>query len=214
MNDVNKELENVKSKYKKIIKIIVLLIILLIIFFSTKLIYTYNIISKILYTNYNVDLGNNYKLTVYKGKDREIESITYYKNNVKKTILNNDENHVGFCTNDKIYSIWKDSKVYECYDNPEKDNKKVSFINYYSLGINGPTSKDVWEFILYNNIKIQNEAEFKVIEMNPYKLWVDKETYLIKKEKLWEQVREYIVEKDVVTDEDIKLIDLSDYKEI
>lgn len=218
--EINEELEEVKTKYKNIIKTIIFLIILLVVFLVIKLIYTYNVVSRVFYSNYKIDFGDNYKITVYKGTEKKIQDITYCKDNIRKIVRNLDETEcVIYCTKDKIYSIWPDSKAYECYDNSTKEDiNKITLINYYAIGINGPTSKDIWDFIKYGNIRIgkeiDNNKEYITIQDDAYKLWVDKETYLIKKEKLNGQITENLIEKDIVTDEDIKMIDLSEYSEI
>lgn len=214
------ELKNIKKKYKNYLKFIFIILLLLFIFFVIKFIYTYNIVSKILYTNYKVDLGDNYKITVYRGKEKKIESTTYYKNNVRKIVKDMDGTvQIGYCVDDKIYSIWPNSKVYEYYKNESEDEiKKISFINYHSIGINEPISNDVWDFVKNGKIKIGKEieenTEYITMQSDAYKLWVDKETYLVRKEKLWGQITEKVIEKDVVTDEDVEMMDLSEYEEL
>lgn len=206
-----KKLESQYNKYMKIIKVILLIILFVALIFATRFIYCFSLANKILHANYIDILSKNYKktyFTTFNDSPTEDSSITYYyKDGV--TVM-----EASFF---KSYSI--DGKIYDFY--PNSDEKKYSVHEY--------VESDKWEDFNFPR-KIATIAVYAstfytcdigheelngekciVFKDENNKVYYNAETFLQVRDDNSNSITDITYEFDVVTDEDIKLPDLSEY---
>lgn len=221
--DDNKEkLKKVKIEYSKIIKIILVIIIVIAVSFMIKFIYVFNVLKRNLKAESN--FGNNYKIIyneIHGDSKQEIQ--VYCKDDLKMIVIKTDSN-VSYCIPNERnymdeYNLNLEEKTYRTYKN-FADLPFESYYEYYTIMRvakieNTNLLKTAFEYINKIGKEEYNAKKYIVLTNNGYKYWVDPETYYIKRKKYEDQITEYItIEKNTVTDKDIKIPDLSDYQEI
>lgn len=210
----NEEVKKIKSQYKKILNLVFTLLAIIIIIFTINFIRTYSKFYKILKNNIGVDLGDNYKITTYIDGD---VIYTYCKNGIIKTVRNIDKVNeiISIQTNEKSYIILEKSK--EFWDMPNI-NREVNKANLMSIMLleEDITIKNIVTWMITENISIEKEVyegkKYIVLNMEMTKLWVNPETYYIEREMNFGQEFKNKIEKNVVTDKDVEIPKLEEYK--
>ena len=206
---MHKEVKIVKSKYKKMKLTILFIPLFIILVYIRNLLTTALQVQNILQNNVAVDLGNNYQLTrTYNGST----NTTYYKDDIYNCVFS-DSTYGLYSKDNEIYDLMYETREYR------KINSEYSFglpynvtlLNYLSVDKAFVASlKDIILFVCQNNIKLHteiiNNQKYLVTEIKNTgsKWWINADTYLVEKEDHQGQIVEQKVEKNVVTDEDIK----------
>ncbi len=223
IDDNKKMLEKVKIEYSKIIKIVLVIIIVIALLFSIKFIYVFNVLKRNLKAE--LSLGNNYKIIyneIHGDSKQEIQ--VYCKEDLKMIVSKTDDDSVSYSIPNEnrymtLYNINLKEKTYKKYENA-MDLLFESYFKYFNT-IRLTKIEDISLLktsLEYINKIGREEYEGKnyiVLQNNGYKYWIDPETYYMKIKKYEDQITEYItIEKNTVTDKDMKIPDLSDYQEI
>ena len=203
------EVKIIKSKYKKMRLIILLILLFIVVVYVTSLLITALRVQNVLQNNVAVDLGNNYKFTrTYNG----ISNATYYKDGICNYVFS-DGKYGLYEKDNEIYQVMYETKEYQKINSENFLNisSTVSLLNYVAMDEEYVNSlKDMIVFVYQANVKFDTETinnqKYLVVEMKAFgeKLWVNADTYLVEKENMQGQVTEQKIEKNVVTDEDIK----------
>lgn len=208
-------MENKKMKlWKKILIIVLILCVVLVIFITRKFVIISNLANKateyVDRTNYlavvqslqngNVNILKSYNkdgnylttMQVY-GKDIQSERglIVYNKDNEKIGIIQSGQEKIAIIDGSVI--------------------GEVNIVNIFSTDDN--TIQQL-QFAMMSRITTDNynNIECYLIELDNWKMWVDKDTGLIIREINGELVTERVYEFDIVKDEDIAKPDISDCK--
>ncbi len=211
------ELEKVKaqySRYIKIIKLIALVLLIIVVILLSKTIYKFSIVYRMVENNVWMDLGDNYKITTYDEKTGNVKLAQYYNNDIKKIV--DDSENESYLTSDKWYCVSVEYKEYSIItDNivqllyvPKESlflqetylNERLQKMQAIKSGMNYDIGKEN-----YNN------KEYVILYTDYYKYYIDKEDFIIKYKKSGNDFYRYEIETNVVTDEDVKIPDLSDY---
>lgn len=209
IKNTDEEVKIVKSKYKKMRRIILLIILLIILAYVGNLVITTLRIQHVLQSNVGIDLGNNYKITRY---DNGNINTVYYKNGIFSNVFANGK-YGMYKKNNEVFQVMYESKQYKKIDfgNFFDNSTSVNLLNYLGIEKEYLSSlKNMLVFVYQANVKFSSEVidnqKYFVIEMKAFgeKLWVNADTYLIEKENMDGQIIEQKIEKNVVTDEDIK----------
>lgn len=214
------ELEKVKSEYNKYIKIIKVLIIIFAIVASiilVKNLFKLGIAYKIVQNNVWMDLGDNYKITVYDEKTNEVTSTKYFKNDiVRENLTLNNIDH--FITNDStLYWIIHDKKEYQILSESIYRiiyNPKVSLYFYgESSASEIYQKKNCIEKIMKHKLYIEkyNEKQYIVSDIGYNKYYFDLSDFILRYKTNGNDMNRYEIEKGVVTDEEVTIPDLSTY---
>lgn len=211
------ELEKVKkeySKYMKIIKTIIIILLIIATILLGRTIYKFCILNKIVDKNVCMDLGDNYKITTYNELDNSIFLTQYYKNNMKRsTSKDGEENYISNDTmylivpRDMEYSIIKSEGINLMY------NKKESLL----FGTVYEDENFQKKSSLKNGMKYKlsseeyNNENYMTLELGRYKYYIDKEDFIIKYKKDGNEFYRYEIEKNIVTDEEVAIPNLSGY---
>ncbi len=188
----------------KIVLFFILIIILALLFYLIRNIIIFNNFKN---ANNRI-LGNNYK--VEEVEENGKRKITYiFKDGIR--IHQNDDRYLWFDDNNR-YLIIPDSQEYIIVPlnmpGPWFDNN-VSVLNF--LVSNTLCSSNAFSVIIGKE-KINN-VEYITIGNKNGKVYLD-ENYKIKKELFNEIMYNYNIEVDTVTDEEVKMPDLINFKEI
>lgn len=214
------ELEKVKSEYNKYIKIIKVLIIIFAIVASiilVKNLFKLGIAYKIVQNNVWMDLGDNYKITVYDEETNEVTKTTYFKNDiVRENLTSNNIDY--FITNDStLYWIIHDKKEYQIlseYIYRIIYNPKVSLYSYgESSASETYQKKSCIEKIMKHKLYIEkyNEKQYIVSDIGYNKFYFDLSDLILRYKTNGNDMNRYEIEKGVVTDEDVTIPELSTY---
>lgn len=211
------ELEKVKkeySKYMKIIKTIIIILLIIATILLGRTIYKFCILNKIVDKNVCMDLGDNYKITTYNELNNSIFLTQYYKNNMKRsTSKDGEENYISNDTmylivpRDMEYSIIKSEGINLMY------NKKESLL----FGTVYEDENFQKKSSLKNGMKYKlsseeyNNENYMTLELGRYKYYIDKEDFIIKYKKDGNEFYRYEIEKNIVTDEEVAIPNLSGY---
>ena len=203
------EVKIVKSKYKKMRLTILLILLFIILIYIGNLLITALQVQSILQNNVSVDLGNNYKLTrTFNGNT----NTTYYKDGIYNCVFS-DSTYGLYGKDNEIYDVMYETKEYQKLNSEYSFSLpyNVTLLNYLSVDKEFVASlKDIMLFVCQDNIKLHteiiNNQKYLVTEIKASgsKWWVNSDTYLVEKEDHQGQIVEQNVEKNVVTDEDIK----------
>jgi len=214
----NKEVKQIKKKYKKLKDILLIIIFIILVLLIINFIHDFIIFEKVVKNNAFVYLGENYKIT---SEDNGQERIIYYKDGVRKGITRNKNNEV-VSFNDIAYLIMHDEKQY--YTNDEmmllhgSNDGKENLFMYMGWSEESLDKIDILKTMITSFVRVGKEEykgkQYITVQMNMYKIWVNPDTYYIEKENLDGQIGEKTIEKNVVTDEDMQVPDLTEYKEI
>lgn len=227
--DYKEELEKIEIKYKKLKKSVLVVLLLILIVFCISTLYKFIILRKVADNNINIDVGNNYKLT---RKTDDYTSTTFVKDGIYKTV--NEREGDIIITNVFADNKWhsfvevKDSaengKIKTYYY--ERNQETKMFLNRTSLSSNYMMMYDeqsasekvgnmgILQTILAGNVEIKstkyNEKDcYKIIHDSHYMI-VDKKDFVA----INDNGVEIKLEKGVVTDEEIKMPDINEYKNV
>lgn len=204
-----KKLETQYNKYMKIIKIILLTILFIFIIFLCRFVYLCYIHYNIIYHANFGAIKNNCKVTssTFRPENPEDVTSTTYYNKDGLYSMKFSNNFMLFHVDDKIYHINPFGKTYSVGDYEVEALEDYSFVKNFSiiciLAYNGFTDTIRYE-------KIDNE-KYLTISSNNSKAWYNVDTFLLERREGPTIIEEYSYEFDVVTDEDVKLPDLSEY---
>ncbi len=209
INGSEEEVRIIKSKYKKMRFIILLILLAILVFYIGNLFITALQVQNILQKNVAVDLGNNYKLTT---TSDGYTNITYYKDGIYYYTFSNHKYGI-YCKGNEIYEVLYGRKEYRKIDTENflTNPSNVNLLTYVGMDKEFANSlKHVLVFVYQANVKLDMEIihnqKYLVTELKAFgeKLWVNADTYLVEKENHQGHIIEQKVEKNVVTDEDIK----------
>lgn len=203
------EVKKIKSSYKKLRRTILLILLFIVIVYMGNLLITALRVQNVLQNNVAVDLGNNYKfIRTFNGRT----NVTYYKDGICNNVFS-DGKYGLYKKDNEIYQVMYETKEYQKINSENFLNisSTVSLLNYVAMDKEYVDSlKDMIIFVYQANVKFDTETinsqKYLVIEMKAFgeKLWINADTYLVEKEDMQGQVTEQKIEKNVVTDEDIK----------
>ncbi len=209
---MNEEVIKVKNKYKKMKRIILIVLLAAILIYAGNLLIAALRIQRIFINNANIDLGNNYKHTV---TDGNVQTITYHKDEITNVTYANGKS--GLYTDGKeYYFVSYEEKEYIRRDDIKQfvasPTEKMSLFNYWGAFDDDyiHSLKNMIVTAFQANAKfdteIIDEQKYEVINMQRfgYTLWINTANHFIEKENMQGQIVEQKIEKNVVTDEDIK----------
>lgn len=218
------ELEKVKKQYNKYIKIIKILIIIFAIIASIILVknmFKLGIAYKLVQNNVWMDLGDNYKITVYDEKTNEITSTKYFKNNTMRvTDGMTDTITEHFITPDYLeYWIVPEKREYAI---PSMPVEIVKILYNHKASLFSPEAQVASEFLQKKNciekimkhklyLEKYNEKQYIVSDVGYNKYYFDLSDFILRYKTNGNNLSRYEIEKNVVTDEEITLPDISDY---
>lgn len=212
------EVNMVKRKYKKIKRTILLIsAFILVIIVGNRFITTLRL-QQILKKNIGINLGTNYKITRI---ENGMENIIYSKDGIYCQVMNHKNGL--FAKDDKIYFVNYETKQYQLLDSSfiELPSSSLVFLNYFWIEESSIHSfKDMLFLVYESKVKfgseIINDVKYITIEMKAIgeKIWIHPDTNLVEKENMHGQILEQKVEKNVVTDENIKAPWELDFTEI
>ena len=209
----HEEVKVIKKQYKKMRNIILICLSIFIILFAIKFLHDFVIIHKVLKVNY-ADLGDNYKITFYENQLQTPRYI-YYKDGITKYLLPNAPSNIVITKDGYLYVIQTEKKTYTKFENVLGNSKGVS-LSYMSFGVDMDI-QHILQFMILERCKVSKE-EYKnqnyiTLQFGMYKMWINPTTYYVEKEIFSGQVTEKVIEKNVVTEEDIKMPNLEGYTE-
>lgn len=209
---MNKEVVMVKNKYKKMRRIILVILLAIILIYGGNLLITALRIQRIFINNVNIDLGNNYKYTVMNGN---VQTITYHKDEITNVTYANGK--TGLYTDGKeYYFLSYEEKEYTRRDEIKEfvssSTDKMSLLNYWGTFEDDyiHSLKNMIVLTFQSNAKFSSEIidgqKYEVIKMKGfgYTWWVNADNHFIEKENMQGQIVEQKIEKNIVTDEDVK----------
>lgn len=208
---MNEEVVMVKNKYKKMRRIILIILLVIILIYAGNILITALRIQRVFIDNTNVDLGDNYKLTRV---HNDLQTITYYKDGITNVLYTNGKNSL-YVKDNQYYYISYDKKEYVQRNDIKEfvePSSTVSLLNYWGTFEDGyvHSLKNMIELTFQANAKFSTEningQKYEVIEMKGMgdTLWINKDNHFIEKEDMQGQIVEQKIEKNVVTDEDVK----------
>lgn len=221
------ELEKVKSEYNKYIKIIKVLIIIFAIVASiilVKNLFKLGIAYKIVQNNVWMDLGDNYKITVYDEKTNEVTSTKYFKNDIVRIVdvfMNETTEH--FITPDYIdYWLIPGEKEYAISSMPVEI---VKIVYNHKANLFSPEAQVLSEFLQKKNsiekimkhklyLEKYNEKQYIVSDLGYNKYYFDLSDFILRYKTNGNDMNRYEIEKGVVTDEEVTIPDLSTYRNL
>lgn len=198
---------------KKVLKIVGIIILLIVVLFATNIVrklIIFNKIGNVLEKTANTEnyYAEKYSfqgktLNIVKSYNKDgnyLTKINIYGDNIGKrslTVYEKDGEQVGIIEsgNDKV-ALLHDNVV----------GGHVEFVNYRELEVS------FWEKLFYAaKLKVENEKDSYVIEVDEnFKVWIDKETGLIKRQINNETVVDSYYEFNNVTDDQIQRPDTAD----
>lgn len=211
------------KKYKKkmrILKSILLIVALFAITFLGTKVYKWQLLMKFVNHNVNYDLGNNYRIIQ---KDGNTGNITekLYKDGISFIKFKNNNSSIWEDANQKYVIIHGDKKYYILDKNsPPTGLDNTATLLSYLLMTEGSSndSLQIFSYVFTHNISISTEKygehECYVVKLDESKFWVDKTSLFIIREDFNKESTETTVETNTLTDEDIKLPDISEYERI
>lgn len=212
----NEEVKKLKTKYKKMKYSIIIPIVLVIVILAIMFVYNTLTIQKILKENVLLDLGDNYKYTTVNytiaNPEDKVESQIYHKDGIVSIVLQNGK-YGMIKDGETTYQIMYETKEYRVIEDGlmmgDNDN---TLLNYFMIGKDEVNSFwKIAEMVYKVRVVIGREKDengsYYVVNFLGFdeKFYVNKETYLIDKNVFDDRIMETKTEKDVVTDEDIKL---------
>lgn len=212
-------LKKYKCKMRLFKSILLIIAILIIIFLGVKL-YKWCLLLKLFNHNVNYDLGNNYRIIQ---KDANTGDVTerLYKDGISFIKFKNNNSAIWADDSQKYIIIFKDKKYY-IVDNsqpPTGLDNTVSLLSYLMV-TDGDSSNslNILSYLFTHYISIHTEKygehECYVIKVDESKFWVDKDSLFIIREDFNGESTETMVETNILTNEDIKRPDLSEYEKI
>ena len=212
-------LKKYKCKMRFFKSILLIIAILIIIFLGVKL-YKWCLLLKLFNHNVNYDLGNNYRIIQ---KDANTGDVTerLYKDGISFIKFKNNNSAIWADDSQKYIIIFKDKKYY-IVDNsqpPTGLDNTVSLLSYLMVtdGDSG-NSLNILSYVFTHYISIHTEKygehECYVIKVDESKFWVDKDSLFIIREDFNGESTETMVETNILTNEDIKRPDISEYEKI
>ena len=212
-------LKKYKCKMRFFKSILLIIAILIIIFLGVKL-YKWCLLLKLFNHNVNYDLGNNYRIIQ---KDANTGDVTerLYKDGISFIKFKNNNSAIWADDSQKYIIIFKDKKYY-IVDNsqpPTGLDNTVSLLSYLMV-TDGDSSNslNILSYVFTHYISIHTEKygehECYVIKVDESKFWVDKDSLFIIREDFNGESTETMVETNILTNEDIKRPDLSEYEKI
>lgn len=218
------ELEKVKSEYNRYIKIIKVLIIIFAIVASiilVKNIFKLGIAFKLVQNNVWMDLGDNYKITVYDEKTNKVTSTKYFKNGTVRIVdIVMDETNEHFITPDYLdYWVIPGKKEYAITSMPVEI---VKIVYNHKANLFSPEAQVSSEFLQKKNciekimkhklyIEKYNEKQYIVSDIGYNKYYFDLSDFILRYKTNGNDLSRYEIEKNIVTDEEVTLPDISDY---
>lgn len=207
---MNEEVIMVKNKYKKMRFIVLIILLAIILIYAGNILITALRIQRVFINNVNIDLGNNYKLTRI---ENDLENITYRKDGITSVVYSNGKNGL-YMRNDEFYYVSYDKKEYVKRDDIKEfvqPSATISLLNYWGVENDyKPSLKNMVATVYQTNAKFSTKIidgqKYDIIEMKAFgeTLWVNSDNNFIEKEDMQGQIIEQKVEKNVVTDEDVK----------
>lgn len=212
-------LKKYKCKMRFFKSILLIIAILIIIFLGVKL-YKWCLLLKLFNHNVNYDLGNNYRIIQ---KDANTGDVTerLYKDGISFIKFKNNNSAIWADDSQKYIIIFKDKKYY-IVDNsqpPTGLDNTVSLLSYLMV-TDGDSSNslNILSYVFTHYISIHTEKygehECYVIKVDESKFWVDKDSLFIIREDFNGESTETMVETNILTNEDIRRPDLSEYEKI
>ena len=208
----NKELSEVKNRYKKLKNIIIIILFILIGIFLINEIHDIYILNKILKYNVDVDCGNNYK--VVRNENGDISEF-YLKDDRSKHVGGNGKN-VMMWTKDSAYIVLHDTKEYFEFIGDEMPMKymggRTTVTFFPSIMVSKQDIDSLFELLDFKysfRINIDSEViegkDYYVLETDvDIKMWFSKEDYKFLRELNYGRLTTIDIEKDVVADEEMK----------
>lgn len=220
------ELEKVERKYKRLRKSVLIVLLLIIIIFLVTTSYKFVILRKVADNNINVEVGDNYKII---RTTKDSVSTTFVKDGILKTV--NKMSGAMTITNVLMNNTWH--SFVEVKETPENDEIKTYYyeraqetnvvlnrtnLNEYFIMMYDEqmaeakvSSWGILQAILAGGIEIKSTEYngkdcYKVIHDSHYMI-VDKDNFTA----VNDNGVEIKLEKNVVTDEDIKMPDKNEY---
>lgn len=203
------EVKFVKSKYRKMLLVIIIIPLLILLLYGGNLVITALRLQKVLQNNIDIDFGTNYKLT---RNAYGSESTTYYKDGVINHVLVNGKSRI-YGKDNQVYFVFDDKKEYQkvemngFFDTPAC----LNLLNYFWIEKDDVSSLKEMILLTYQSgVKFGSESianqKYITVELKAFseKLWINADTNLIDKENMDGQILEQKVEKNVVTNKDIK----------
>lgn len=212
-------LKKYKNKMHFLKSILLIIAILVIVFLGIKL-YKWQLLLKLFNHNANYDLGNNYRIIQ---RDGNTGSVTekLYKDGISFIKFKDNTSAIWSDGSQKYIIISKDKKYFVVDNNqpPTSLDNTVTLLSYLLVTEeNSNTSLDILSYVFTHNISIRNEeyGEHKcyVVKLDESKFWVDKDSLFVIREDFNNESTETTVETNVLTNEDIKMPDLSEYERI
>ena len=212
----NEEVKKLKKKYKKLRNCIIIPIIIVILLAVIVISYNSLMIRKILKNNLSINFGDNYKFTTvnytFEKPEEKVKSVVCHKDGIVSVVLQNGK-YGMLKDKDTTYQIMYETKEYRTLENGLMmgDNNN-SLLNYFMIGKEDVDSFwKIAEMVYRARVMVGNAKEdgnsYYIINFIGFdeKIYVNKENYLIEKNVFEDRVMETIMEKGVVTDEDIML---------
>lgn len=221
---------------KMLLKIILLIICIALVIFLGFVGYRYSIFSKLYNNNVKEELGNNYRITTL--LNGEILYTSYYKDGVEMIIWENDGFFV-WDNGNEAYTIYYDEGKYEPIEPIGESFVNVSESGYGFGSLFNLTYLKSNIILRSFNIIRENirtgeldGKEYYIIKSDPKHamststLWIDKETFFVRKSEvmvssdyydgsdtssLYPRTLEFIVEKNIVTENDVAKPHLENY---
>ena len=216
----NKKIDYLKKYRRKtvILKVVILVIVAFVVGFVGIKTYKWKMLCKFYDNIMNYEAGNNYKITYRDGSTRETRE-NIFKDGIKFAKLNN------------MCYVWEDgtskymiNPIDKTYLTLEKEQPPtLTFGTKVTMGtiqiFNADSSNlELLGLVLTSNIDIHKEeyGDIKcyVIKYNNEKIWIDQNTLLVVRDDFNGKTTEYNLQTGVVSQDDIKLPDLSEYTKL
>lgn len=206
-----KKLESQYNRYMKIIKIILLIVLFVVLILATRFFYIFSIMSKSIKTEYadlaDKNMKKTYSYTYPDYPEENIDCIYYCKDGITVMETSFFRNYI---IDNKIYNFYPlaEEKTYSVHDNAQVETwEDLSFFKKIAV-IAVKTSSYFTSNISHEELNGQKCIVFT--EENE-KVYYDAKTCLHIRTLSSNSIIDIKYEFDVVTDEDIKLPDLSEY---
>lgn len=207
---MNEEVIKVKNKYKKMIHVILLVLLIIILIFGGNILINALRLRRVFIDNVNVDLGDNYKLTRI---ENNFQNTTYHKDGITNFIYSDGKDGL-YSKDNEFYYVSYDKKEYVKRNDIKEfvePSSTISLLNYWGVDDEYVHSlKNMLLLAYQSNAKFSSEIidgqKYSVIELKAFgdTLWVNNDNHFVEKEDMQGQIVEQKVEKNVVTDEDVK----------
>ena len=213
----NEEIKSLKKKYKKLKYSIIIPIVVIVFVILIKFTYNVYVIQNLLRNSVAVDFGDNYKTTTISYQNSKPEeqnkTVIYHKDGIVSTKLQNGK--FGIVKTPEIsYQLMYETKEYRKMEGGLiiGDTNTASLLNFFMIAENEvEDTMKVAQFIYQARIDVGIEKidgiKYYVLKFIGFEevFYVNSETYLVDKYSSNDNTFEIKIEKDVVTDEDIKL---------